>query len=153
MTTYTKYGVSITQGQKDSLRAAVNAKRSITLRLANNQLSGNDTLMLTKLQINKIQNAKRDGKGVDITLSKTQIEKTGGFLSTLLAMGLPMLLSGMLGKGLVLPGTRGRGLVLPGTRRGGAVTDAMIRNKAKQMGYKRVIKGSGIWSFIKGLFT
>ena len=119
--------------------------------------------MLTNLQIQKINNAKRNAKGVDVKLSKTQLEKTGGALSALLALGLPLLLSsfgkglqlpGTRGKGLALPGTHGRGLVLLGTRRqGGAVTDAMIRKKAKEMGYNRVIKGSGIWSFIKGLFT
>ena len=163
MTNYVKYSVSLTQGQKNSLRAAINAKRSVTLRLPHNQLSGSDTLMLTNLQIQKINNAKRNAKGVDVKLSKTQLEKTGGALSALLALGLPLLLSsfgkglqlpGTRGKGLALPGTQGRGLVLPGTRRqGGAVTDAMIRKKAKEMGYNRVIKGSGIWSFIKGLFT
>ena len=154
MTTYTKYGVSLTQGQKDSLRAAVNAKRSVTLRLPHNQLSGSDTLMLTKMQIQKINKAKLSAKGADIKLSKTQIEKTGGLLGTLAAVGIPMLMSGLLGgKGLQLPGTRGRGLQLPGTRKGGKLTDDMIRRKAREMGYQRVVKGSGIWSFIKGLFT
>ena len=79
MTTYTKYGVSLTQGQKDSLRAAVNAQRSVTLRLPHNQLSGSDQLMLTNMQINKINKAKLSAKGVDIKLSETQIKKTGGF--------------------------------------------------------------------------
>ena len=153
MTTYTKYGVSLTKNQKDSLRAAVNAKRPVTLRLAHNQLSGSDQLLLTRTQIQKIQKARLSAKGVDIKLSKTQLGRTGGALASLLGFALPMLLPSLLGSGVQLPGTRGRGLQLPGTRKGGAVTDAVIRNKARQMGYKRVVKGSGIWSFIKGLFT
>ena len=162
MTTYTKYGVSLTQSQKDSLRAAVNAQRSVTLRLSHNQLSGSDQLMLTNMQINKINKAKLSAKGVDIKLSQTQIKKTGGFLGALLAsIAGPLLVQGLAGSGLRLPGSRGRGLQLPGTRRGGArrgvrrrvISDDMIRKRAKEMGYQRVVKGSGIWSFIKGLFT
>ena len=153
MTTYTKYGLTLSKGQKDSLRTAINAKRSVTLRLSHSQLSGTDSLMLTRLQINKIQNARMNGKGVDITLSRTQVEKTGGAIGTMLALLAPMILPSLLGSGVQLPGSRGRGLRLPGTRKGGSVTDAMIRQKAKEMGYTRVKKGSGIWSFIKGIFT
>lgn len=159
MTTYTKYGVSLTQGQKDSLRAAVNAQRSLTLRLSHNQLSGSDQLMLTNMQINKINKAKLSAKGVDIKLSQTQIKKTGGFLGTLLASLAGPLLAGLFsGKGLQLPGTSKSAPVTytgGATRRArrGLITDAMIRRRAKAMGYRRVVKGSGLWSFIKGLFT
>jgi len=48
----------------------------ITLRLKNNKLKGNDELMLTKTQINKIKKAVQNNTGVDIKISKTQIRKS-----------------------------------------------------------------------------
>ena len=126
MSNYIEFGVTLTQGQKNSLRAAINARRGVTLRLPHAQLSGNDKLMLTGTQIKRIQKAKVSRKGVDVNLSKTQLEKTGGFLGTLLAglagSMIPALLG--IGKGLRLPGTQrggrvkktsGRGLRMPGT--------------------------------------
>ncbi len=121
MTTYTAYGVSLTEGQKRNLSTAVNARRGITLRLSAGQLAGSDQLMLTKTQITRIRKAKPQGRGVDVKLSKTQMSKQGGFLGAL-AAGLAAPMIGKMfglgqGKGLQLPGT-GRGLQLPGTRRG-----------------------------------
>ena len=77
--TYSAYGVSLTDGQKQSLTAAVHAGRAVTLRVSHPQLSGPDRLMLTVTQINKIGRAKVAGRGVDLRLSKTQLSKQGGF--------------------------------------------------------------------------
>ena len=137
--TYSAYGVSLTDGQKQSLTAAVRAGRAVTLRVSHPQLSGPDRLMLTVTQINKIGRAKAAGRGVDLNLSKTQLSKQGGFGpftgSMLAGIAGPMIgkmlgfgqdgrglqLSGT-GQGLQLPGTSvprtGRGLQLPGTGRG-----------------------------------
>ena len=38
-------------------------------------------------------------------------------------------------------------------RRKRKVTDRMIRKYARDNGYEEIRKGSGIWSFIKGIFT
>ena len=57
MTTYIEYHVNLSDRQKESLAKAIDAKSEITLRLKNNQLRGNDELMLTKTQIKKIEKA------------------------------------------------------------------------------------------------
>ena len=123
--TYSAYGVSLTDGQKQSLTAAVRAGRAVTFRISHPQLSGPDLLMLTATQINKIGRAKAAGRGVDLRLSKTQLGKQGGFgpfaASMLAGIAAPMI-GKMLGfrqdgRRLQLPGT-GRGLQLPGTGHG-----------------------------------
>ena len=60
----------------------------MTLRVKHLDLAGNDELMLTKSQLNQIQKSLKDGTGVDIKISKTQIRKIakhGGNLFTSLA--------------------------------------------------------------------
>ena len=76
---------------------AIESSSEITLRLKNNQLRGNDELMLTKTQIKKIEKAARNNTGVDIKISKTQIGKSvkhgGSLFSSLMSVGarfLPM---------------------------------------------------------------
>ena len=52
-------------------------------------MRGNDELMLTKTQVNKIQKADANKTGVDIKISKTQIRrsvKQGGNIFSSLAM-------------------------------------------------------------------
>ena len=87
MTTYFEYGVNLTDNQKRSLASAMNNK-TLTLRIKNSNLNGNDELMLTKTQLGRIQKSLASGTGVDIKISKTQIRKVakrGGNLFTSLA--------------------------------------------------------------------
>ena len=97
MTTYIEYHVNLSDGQKANLAKAIESSNEITLRLKNNQLGGNDELMLTKTQIKKIEKAARNKTGVDIKISKTQIRKSvkhgGSLFSSLMSLGarfLPM---------------------------------------------------------------
>ena len=57
----------------------------MTSRLSHNQLSGNNELLLTRTQINKIEESKRDGTGTDIKISIFQVRKQigGNFFSAL----------------------------------------------------------------------
>ena len=75
MTTYHTHKVNLSQGQRSKLLKAYKDKSEITIRLDNTNLTGNDSLMLTQRQINKINKAKKAGLGVDIHISKTQIRK------------------------------------------------------------------------------
>ena len=75
MTKNYPHRVSLSVVQKSKLAKAYQNNSPITIRLAKNELNGVDELMLTKTQINKIQKAMRDGNGVDIKISKTQIRK------------------------------------------------------------------------------
>ena len=117
---YVKIGLNLSQFQKEKIKQAFQNKTGLTLTFNNHQLQGSDFLGLTKMQVNKINDAKAKGSGVTLKLSKLQISKQGGFIGTLLAglagSLLPILLGG---KGLVLPGSKGKGLMLPGTKRQG----------------------------------
>ena len=95
MTTYIEYHVKLSDGQKAKLAKAINTTAEITLRLKNNQLRGNDELMLTKSQIKKIEKALQNNTGVDIKISKTQIRKSvkhgGGLFGSLVSLGARLL--------------------------------------------------------------
>ena len=82
----------MSQGQAEKLKKKTYETNSaITLRLSRNELTGPNELMLTKTQINKINEAMNSGSGVDIKISKTQIRKAvqkgGSLWSTLLSLG------------------------------------------------------------------
>ena len=91
MTPYLEYHVNLSEGQKANLAKAIKTGSEITLRLKNNQLKGNDELMLTKTQVNKIRKAMDSGTGTDIKISKTQIRKSvmrgGSLWSSLITLG------------------------------------------------------------------
>jgi len=101
--TYFKYNVSLTNGQKDKLLKSYQKKAPITLRLKHNQLSGDDAILLTQRQLNKIEKSKKNRTGCDLKISATQIKKQeGGFLGALLpalsrigAMAIPYLTKAM----------------------------------------------------------
>ena len=73
-----KYNVNLTQGQKEKIARAFEKKCQTTLRLTNSQLSGSDELFLTKTQVQKLEKAKKNGSGSDITISETQMRKQNG---------------------------------------------------------------------------
>ena len=92
---YNKVNAKLSQSQINKLKHAAQNKTGVTLRLSNNML-GKDTdnfpheLMLTNTQVAKL----RKQKSADIKFSKAQILKmsqSGGFLSTLLKLGIPLL--------------------------------------------------------------
>ena len=95
MTTYFEYGVKLTDNQKRSLASAMNNHTPLTLRIKNSNLSGNDELMVTKTQINKIQKSLANGTGVDLRISKTQIRKVakqgGNLFPSLASLGARVL--------------------------------------------------------------
>ena len=74
-TTYIPHGVTLSQNQKTKLAKALKNREPITIRLSHSELSGSDTLMLTKTQIGRIKRSLSSGKGVDLKISKTQITK------------------------------------------------------------------------------
>jgi hypothetical protein len=85
MSEYIPYKVNLRDSQKQNLARAVKTKGPIKLRIYFSQLQdGTDTLGLTKTQIEKIEKRKAEKKGVDITLSTSQVAKQGGFLGSFL---------------------------------------------------------------------
>lgn len=82
---YIPYKLNLKVKQKQQLSTAYKAKSAVTLRLAYEQLqSGDDTLGLTQTQINRLEKRKVEKKGIQLTLSPTQLAKQGGFLGPLL---------------------------------------------------------------------
>lgn len=84
MTEYYKHGVNLSDGQKNKISSAYKKGITISIKLSNKNLTGNDILALTQTQINKIKNAQN---GVQLNLSIAQLkymEKKGGFLPLLI---------------------------------------------------------------------
>ena len=75
MTSYHPHGVKLSENQKVKFARAVKNNSAITIRLARNDLTGPDQLMLTKTRMKRIQRAARNGTGADVKISKTQIRK------------------------------------------------------------------------------
>ena len=88
---YIKYAVNLSTGQKEKLASALSNKSAITIRLTKSDLTGSDELMLTKTQLKRIQKAMNNGTGVDLKISKTQInhlvQKGGSLWSSLFSLG------------------------------------------------------------------
>lgn len=87
MTQYLPHKVSLSEGQMKKLSKALNDNAAITIRLNNNELTGPHELMLTKTQINHLKEAKSNGTGADIQISKSQVRKVinlGGNLFSML---------------------------------------------------------------------
>jgi len=83
---YTMYGLTLTKGQIQKIKSALDNDRAVTIRIPKKNLSGRLKLPLTQTQINKIEKSK---SGVELCLSKAQLkhmEKHGGFLPLLAAL-------------------------------------------------------------------
>ena len=89
MTQLYKINVSLSPNQKKNLSNAYHKRETIVLRLANNALSGNDTLLVPQNIAKRLAKNQQMKKGMDIKLSKTNIRKQvgGSLLSTILTLG------------------------------------------------------------------
>ena len=93
-----KYKVNLSQGQKAKLAKAIKDGSALKLRLGKNSLSGNDELLLSPRQIAKLQKAKKNNTGAEISFSKSSIRKSvqqGGSLWTSLLKLTPFLTKGV----------------------------------------------------------
>ena len=92
---YSPYGVKLSDGQKEKLPKALLNNSAITIRLTKNDLTGQDDLMFTKTQLKRIQKAIKNGTGVDLKISKTQIRKVvkegGSLWTSLFSLGSRLL--------------------------------------------------------------
>ena len=97
-----EYKVHLSQGQKAKLAKAIKDGSALKLRLGKNALSGNDELLLSPRQIAKLQKAKRNNSGVEISFSKSSIRKSvkqgGSLWTSLISLGtkaLPFVTKGV----------------------------------------------------------
>ena len=67
MTSYVEYNVTLTPGQKDKLLKAYKKRSPTTIRLANKQLKRpHDKIFVTQRQVTLLENAKCEGKGIQL---------------------------------------------------------------------------------------
>ena len=97
-----EYNVNLSQGQKAKLAKAIKDGSALKLRLGKNALSGPDELMLSPRQIAKLQKAKKNNKGAEISFSKSSIRKSvkqgGSLWTSLISLGakaLPLVTKGV----------------------------------------------------------
>ena len=129
---FEQHKVKISEVQRRKLEKAVRgtSTAAVILRLKKNELDGNDVLLFTKKQLQRLNKAKHAKRGITIKMSKHQVKANmkveGGFLGLLAGLAsrlLPTLISkvapalmGGLATGLVSAGVEkaigGRGLFL-----------------------------------------
>lgn len=97
-TKYTNVQVRVSNAQKDKLRKALSSGCAISIRLAYEDLSGDDILAVTQAQANKLAKAYESKKGMILKMSKVQLthnmKMEGSFLpmlAGLAAKALPIL--------------------------------------------------------------
>ena len=99
MTKYINVKVNISEGQKEKLQHAIKAGCSaVSIRLGHEDLQGNDILVVTNSQANKLAKAHENCKGITIRMTSKQLKHNtkieGGFLGLLAglaARAIPML--------------------------------------------------------------
>ena len=94
-TTYHPYKIALTDGQKKKLQKAFGSKTAVTLRVKPGQIDRGDELLLTAIQIARLQKSAAAGKGVELQLSQTQIQSTkqrgGNLFSAMLGLARPLI--------------------------------------------------------------
>ena len=164
MTSYVKVKVNISEWQKEKLQHALKAGcPTISIRLDNEDLKGNDILAITNKQAKNLAKAYENGKGITIRMTSKQLKHNtkieGGFLGLLAglaARAIPMLaktiipalgvgaLSGLASSGVQK--AMGSGLYL---KKGGLVSQVETDGHGL---YLKPYKGKGLQSYGDGLY-
>ena len=83
MTQLFEIKVKLSENQKKNIGDAYRKRETVVIRLTNDSLSGNDTLYVPAMMKKRLEKNRREKKGMDIKLSKTNIRKqVGGSLLT-----------------------------------------------------------------------
>ena len=94
---YVQYKVNVSENQVDTLKDAIRLKKCVTLCFPQGGIRGDNVLLLTPAQINRLDKAQVEGRHVQIRLSARQVANnvsyTGGFigiLASLAASAIPL---------------------------------------------------------------
>lgn len=143
MAGYVPFGLSLTQGQKETLAKAARDGNGVTIRLSREQLIGSDKLGLTKRQIAHIMKKRGENAGADLNFSKTQLKimtKMGGILPLLTL--IPMILGGLSAAGALAGGAAGIAKAVQDKNANDAANaEAERHNREVEM----QLKGSGLY--------
>lgn len=100
---YTNVQIRVSDAQKDKLRKALSSGCAVGIKLAYEDLNGNDVIVVTQSQANKLAKAYANQKGIILKMSKAQLaynmKTEGGFLpllAGLAAKALPLLVKTVL---------------------------------------------------------
>ena len=78
MTEFDQINVKLSEGQKRKLAKAYRDNEEVSIRLANSDLSGSDTLMVPKNTVKRVAKSLELGKGVQIKITKANVRKQTG---------------------------------------------------------------------------
>ena len=89
MTQLFEITVKLSENQKKNISDAYRKKETIVIRLTNDSLRGDDTLKVPATVKKRLEKNRKENKGMDIKLSKTNIRKQvgGSILTSALALG------------------------------------------------------------------
>ena len=89
MTQLFEIKVKLSENQKKNIGDAYRKRETIVIRLTNDSLRGNDTLHVPATVKNRLEKNRKENKGMDIKLSKTNIRKQvgGSLLTSILSLG------------------------------------------------------------------
>ena len=89
MTQLFEINVKLSKNQKKNLSAAYHKRETIVIRLKNDSLRGNNTLLVPAMTKKRLEKNRGLKKGMDIKLAKTNIRKQvgGNLLTSILALG------------------------------------------------------------------
>ena len=83
MTQLFEIKVNLSENQKKNISDAYKKRETIVIRLTNDSLSGSDTLFVPATVKKRLEKNRKENKGMDIKLSKTNIRKqVGGSILT-----------------------------------------------------------------------
>ena len=88
MTQLYKINVKLSENQKKNISKAYHKRETIVIRLTNDSLSGKDTLNVPATVKKRLEKNRKEKKGMEIKLSKTNIRKQvgGSLLTSILSM-------------------------------------------------------------------
>ena len=88
MTQLYEINVKLSENQKKNIADAYKKRETVVIRLTNDSLSGNDTLNVPATVKKRLEKNRKEKKGMDIKLSKTNIRKQvgGSLLTSVLSM-------------------------------------------------------------------
>ena len=89
MTQLFEIKVKLSENQKKNIGDAYRKRETIVIRLTNDSLRGNDTLYVPAMVKKRLEKNRKENKGMDIKLSKTNIRKQvgGSLLTSILSLG------------------------------------------------------------------
>lgn len=106
--------LKLTEPQKKAIGNAVQKGSGVKLRFKHGQLKHGDKMLLSQRQINKINKSHQLGKGCEVNLTKSQLDKmkTGGFLPMILPALIGAVAPFLLGKLFPDRPQQGEGMIM-----------------------------------------